>query len=139
MEILKKVSHYNSMLTPIRTRLYTAATHKIIVSANYKRADVIVYNEQQFSALEASLHLSKPQNSFLFVQQPVQQRRRKTAHIGDTQRTAGPGNKHVESISEHERTFPSVSRMRYRTPILKRLEPLENRLEAFRFLGIRPN
>jgi len=39
---LKKISHYNSMLTPTRIRLYTAATLKIIVIANDKRADVIL-------------------------------------------------------------------------------------------------
>jgi hypothetical protein len=53
----------------------------------------------------------------------VQQRRRKTAHIGDTQRTPEPGNKHAESISEHLRTFPSVSRMRYHPSFCKRLKP----------------
>ena len=42
VEILKKISHYNSMLTPTRIRLYTAATLKIIVIANDKRADVIL-------------------------------------------------------------------------------------------------
>jgi len=37
----------------------------------------------------------------LLVQQPVQQRRRKTANICDTQRTPNPGMKHAEDVSEH--------------------------------------
>jgi len=40
----------------------------------------------------------------LLVQQPVQQRQRKTAKIGDTRRTLKQGNKHEESIGEHQRT-----------------------------------
>ena len=43
----------------------------------------------------------------------VQQRRRTTAEIGDTQRTPGPGNEHEENTCEHVRTIPTVSRMRY--------------------------
>jgi hypothetical protein len=42
----------------------------------------------------------------------VQQRRRETADMGDTQRTPNPGMKH-EDVSERWRTLQSVSRMRY--------------------------
>ncbi len=49
----------------------------------------------------------------LLVQQPIQQRRRKTADIGDTQRTLNPGMKHTEDVCEHRQTRSSVSRMRY--------------------------
>ena len=48
----------------------------------------------------------------LLVQQPVQQRRRKTAYIGGTQRTPNPGMKHAEDVSEQQRTRSGVSRMR---------------------------
>ncbi|MGZ3644596.1 MAG: hypothetical protein ACXVCM_12170 [Ktedonobacteraceae bacterium] len=56
------------------------------------------------------------------VQQPVQQRRRKTAEIGGTQRTPDPGIEHAEDACEHRRTLPSVSRMRYHLACWHRLE-----------------
>jgi hypothetical protein len=71
----------------------------------------------------------------LLVQQPVQQRRRKTANIGDTQRTPDPGMRHVEDVSERWRTCSSVSRMRYHSPFLLRLKQGEKRLEALVFFG----
>jgi len=70
----------------------------------------------------------------LLVQQPVQQRRRKTADIGDTQRTPNSGMKHAEDVCERWRTCPSVSRMRYYMHFLQRLKPDQKRLEAFAFL-----
>jgi hypothetical protein len=60
-----------------------------------------------------SLEASNVALQSLLVQQPVQQRRRKTANSGDTQRTPNPGMKHAEDVSEHWRTCSSVSRMRY--------------------------
>jgi hypothetical protein len=63
----------------------------------------------------------------------VQQRRRKTANIGDTQRTPNPGMKHAEDVSERWRTLPSVSRMRYSHQIFappSRLKPPVATLEA---------
>jgi hypothetical protein len=61
----------------------------------------------------------------LLVQQPVQQRRRKTAYIGGTQRTPDPGMRHAEDDSERWRTPPK--RFAYALPkslLLQRLEPL---------------
>ncbi len=49
------------------------------------------------------------------------------------------GKKHVENMCEHEQTSLSVSRMRYQTPILKRLKPHEKQLETFQFLGYGSN
>ncbi len=50
-----------------------------------------------------SLEASNVTIQRLLVQQPVQQRRRKAAYIGDTQRTPDPGIKHAE---EPPRRFP---------------------------------
>jgi hypothetical protein len=79
-----------------------------------------------------SLEASNVALQRLLVQQPVQQRRRKTVNVGGTQRTPDPGMKHAEDASEHWRTRSSVSRMRYSNP-LPRLKQGEKRLEPFRF------
>ncbi|HYB00455.1 MAG TPA: hypothetical protein VED37_09595 [Ktedonobacteraceae bacterium] len=65
----------------------------------------------------------------------VQQRRRKTAHIGDMQRTPDPGIEHAEDVSERWRTLPGVSRMRYHSHPLSRLDPPHTWIGAFAFLG----
>src|SRR5215831_6850705 len=67
------------------------------------------------------------------VQQPIQQRRRKAADIGDTQRTPDPGMKDAEDVSERWRTLSGVSRMRYSHP-LPRLEPPLTWIGALAFL-----
>ena len=89
---------------------------------------------------QAHFHFTSPNLRILysFVQQPVQQRRRKTAKIGDTQRTTGPGNKHEESISEYERTLQSVSRMRYYKASYERLKQGYKELGTFRFRASLP-
>ncbi len=46
-------------------------------------------------SLEANVALQR-----LLVQQPVQQRRRKTAYIGEAQRTPDTGMKHAEDVCE---------------------------------------
>src|SRR5437763_1019898 len=69
-----------------------------------------------------------------FVQQPVQQRRRKIANIDGTQRTPDPGMKHAEDVCEHWRTLPSVSRMRYHLSFCKHLKPFQIWLEVIGFL-----
>src|SRR5215472_4674635 len=71
----------------------------------------------------------------LLVQQPVQQRRRKTAYIGGTQRTPDPGMKDAEDVSERWRTPPK--RFAYALPkslFLQRLEPPLTWNEALAFL-----
>jgi hypothetical protein len=75
----------------------------------------------------------------LLVQQPVQQRRRKTADFGDTLRTPDPGMKHAEDVSERWQTRSSVSRMRYSHQMFappSRLKPRYKRLEQM-YIGQR--
>jgi hypothetical protein len=90
--------------------LYSRMRRKSARSALAGAGRIIHHIQWQYPP---SLEASNVAVQRLLVQQPVQQRRRKTANIGDTQRTSDPGMKHAEDVSEGWRTRSSVSRMRY--------------------------
>jgi hypothetical protein len=113
--------------------------HRSHVNLSFSRAR-IQSSGKELLGMDSALPLEASNVALqrLLVQQPVQQRRRKTANIGDTQRTPNPGMKHAEDVCERWRTSPGVSRMRYSHEIfapLPRLKRCYKRLEEILFLG----